>query len=189
MFVESLNDEGLWLTPPGPGDIESITRCCQDEAVGEWTTLPVPYTHDDARRFVERVVPVGWADRSPTWALRHNPAGAVVGMIGLAGRDDSAADLGFWLNQAVRGRGLMARAVNLVCDFGFRPDGMALERIEWRAYVGNKQSASVARRVGFRFEGTLRAGGLQRGRRRDEWVAGLLYADPREQAEGWPDLG
>ncbi|TQF74194.1 GNAT family N-acetyltransferase [Rhodococcus spelaei] len=188
MFVRELSSQGLCLTPPTVDDVESITRCCRDEEIGEWTTLPKPYGLKDAERFVSTVVPSGWADRSPTWALRHTPRGPVVGMIGLGALDDSASELGFWLDPAVRGRGLMSAAVNLVCDFGFEPDGLALERIEWRAFVGNTDSAVVARRVGFRFEGTRRAGGLQRGRRRDEWVAGLLYADPREPAEDWPRI-
>ncbi len=86
----------------------------------------------------------------------------------------------------MRGRGLMAKALNLLCDFAFRPDTLALERVEWRAFVGNAASAAVARRVGFRFEGIVRAGGLQRGVRRDMWVAGLLAADTRTPAADWP---
>lgn len=186
MFVVNLSGVGLVLTPPTPEDVESITRCCQDEAIGRWTTMPVPYRQADAEAFVTKVVPAGWADRSPTWAIRRDPNGPVVGMIGLAARDASAAEVGFWLDPALRGHGLMAKALNLVCDFAFRTDTLALERVEWRAFVGNAASAAVARRVGFRFEGVVRAGGLQRGVRRDMWVAGLLAIDPRAPAAGWP---
>ncbi|MGW0043544.1 GNAT family N-acetyltransferase [Rhodococcus sp. NPDC003348] len=188
MFVVGLSGPGLSLTPPTEADVASITSCCQDEAIGRWTTMPVPYRRADAEAFVTRVVPAGWADRSPTWAVRHGPDGPAVGMIGLGARDESAAEIGFWLDPAERGRGLMTAALNLVCDFAFRSDTLALERIEWRAFVGNAASAAVARRVGFRFEGIARRGGLQRGVRRDMWVAGLLATDRRTPHEGWPPL-
>jgi RimJ/RimL family protein N-acetyltransferase len=147
MFVVNLSGVGLVLTPPTPEDVESITRCCQDEAIGRWTTMPVPYRQADAEAFVTKVVPAGWADRSPTWAIRRDPNGPVAGMIGLAAQDASAAEVGFWLDPALRGLGLMTKALNLVCDFAFRPDTLALERVEWRAFVGNAASAAVARRL------------------------------------------
>ena len=46
--------------------------------------------------------------------------------------------------------------------------------------VGNIGSASVARSLGFRFEGALRLGAVAKdGSRVDEWVAGLLRTDDR----------
>ncbi|EME23037.1 GNAT family N-acetyltransferase [Rhodococcus triatomae] len=186
MIVTDLAGTGLALTPPTPSDIDRIAEFCTDPAIGRWTTMPVPYTRSDAEVFVRTVVPSGWADRSPTWAVRRTGDGAVLGMIGLGARDPSAAEVGFWLAPEARGEGIVTRALNLVCDFGFRQDTLALGRIEWRAFVGNSASAEVARRVGFRFEGIARAGGLQRGTRMDMWVAALLPGDPREPADGWP---
>ena len=186
MFLTDLAGTGLVLTAPAPSDIDRIAECCADPAIGRWTTMPVPYTRSDAEDFVRRVVPSGWSDRSPTWAVRRTDDGPVVGMIGLGARDPSAAEVGFWLAPEARGEGIVTRALNLVCDFGFQQNALALERIEWRAFVGNSASADVARRVGFRFEGTARSGGLQRGTRRDMWVAALLPDDPREPGGGWP---
>nr|WP_271210700.1 GNAT family N-acetyltransferase [Rhodococcus wratislaviensis]GLK36206.1 acetyltransferase [Rhodococcus wratislaviensis] len=187
MFVVTLAADTLWLSPPVVTDVDEICAACSDASIAEWTTMPAPYTSSDAEQFVRQTVPSGWADRSPTWALREREDGPVLGMIGLMARDVTAAEIGYWLSPAARSRGLMTTAVNLVCDFAFRPDGMGLERIEWRAFVGNLDSAAVARRVGFRFEGVQRAGLVQRGVRRDSWVAALLARDPRQPAEGWPD--
>ncbi|MFD1810699.1 GNAT family N-acetyltransferase [Rhodococcus gannanensis] len=186
MIVTDLAGPGLALTPPTPSDIDRIAECCTDPAIGRWTTMPVPYERADAETFVRKVVPAGWADRSPTWAVRETGGGPVLGMIGLGALDASAAEVGFWLAPESRGHGILTRALNMVCDFGFRQDTLALGRIEWRAFVGNTASAGVARRVGFRFEGTARSGGVQRGSRRDMWIAALLPDDPREPAAGWP---
>jgi RimJ/RimL family protein N-acetyltransferase len=184
-----LSDGTVWLSVPGEQDIDVIARTCRHSSIGEWTTVPVPYHRSDAAVFVRTIVPGGWAERSPTWAVRMVDGGPVIGMISLQRRraDNDAAEIGYWLAPGVRGRGLMTRAVLMVCEFAFAPGGMRLDRVEWRAFVGNHGSAAVARRAGFRYEGMLRGGGLQRGRRRDEWIAGRLRGDSaRAPLPAWP---
>jgi RimJ/RimL family protein N-acetyltransferase len=73
-----------------------------------------------------------------------------------------------------------------VLEHAFAADGLALDRVVWRCYSGNWASWRAAWRVGFRFEGAVRGGAVQRGRRRDEWVATLLREDAREPALRWP---
>lgn len=186
MEHHALSNGTIWLSAPTAADVDAITECCQDPAIAEWVTIPVPYVRDSAVTFIDEMVVPGWAARSPTWALRLRADGPVVGMIGLSERDESAAEIGFWLAPAQRSRGLMTQAVDLVCEFGFRADGLALERIAWRAFVGNYASAGVARRTGFHYEGLSRLGSIQRGRRRDHWLAARLRTDPPGPADDWP---
>ncbi len=72
-------------------------------------------------------------------------------------------------------------------DWGFSPDGAGLERIEWRAVVGNVGSARAARALGFRYEGLLRAGLSGKQGRDDASIAGLLSTDDRAP-QPWPVL-
>jgi len=85
-----------------------------------------------------------------------------------------------------RGKGVMSEAVAIVVDHAFDADGIALERVQWRAYGGNRPSARVARGAGFRFEGTRRLGAAGRSGREDEWTAAILSTDERTPADGWP---
>ncbi|UAJ80503.1 GNAT family N-acetyltransferase [Leifsonia sp. ZF2019] len=175
------------LAAPVEADVDRIAELCVDPAVAEWTTVPSPYTREHAVGFVTGMVADGWiTGRSCTWGIRVD--GMLVGMIGLDGIADAAAEIGFWLAPAARGHGIMTEAVGLVLDFAFAaaPDGVGLERVVWHAYAGNHASAAVARRAGFVFEGISRQGAVQRGRRRDDWQAGLLADDPRTPADGWP---
>jgi RimJ/RimL family protein N-acetyltransferase len=175
------------LSAPTEGDIDRIAELCADAAIAEWTTVPSPYTREDAVGFVTGMVVDGWASgRSRTWAIRIG--GELVGMVGLDGIADGAAEIGFWLAPSARGRGIMSEAVALVLDHGFAPapDGVGLSRIVWHAFAGNLASAAVARRAGFAFEGISRLGAVQRGNRRDDWQAGLLATDPRGEGPGWP---
>lgn len=189
MDPSTLSNGTVWLTPPTVYDIDAITTCCQEPSIGEWTTMPVPYLREHAEGFVTDIVIPGWAARSPTWAVRTAADGPVVGMIGLHPTirpQDETAEIGYWLCPAVRGRGLMTQAVDLACTAAFAPSPFGYGRLEWRAMVGNHPSAAVVRRTGFRYEGILRGGMVQRGIRRDIWIAGRLATDPPGPAPAWP---
>ncbi|MGW4769387.1 GNAT family N-acetyltransferase [Nocardia sp. NPDC004278] len=181
-----LTDGTVWLSRPTEADIDDIVDCCQEPTIAEWVTIPVPYHRANAEAFLNEMVTPGWAARGPIWAIRLRADGPVVGMINLGQRDASTSEIGFWLASAQRSRGVMSRAIALVCEFGFHPDGLALARIGWRAFVGNHASAAAVRRNGFHYEGMTRLGGVQRGVRRDMWLAGRLATDPPGPAADWP---
>lgn len=169
----TLTDGRLLLRLPEPRDVPAITAACQDETLARFVPVPVPYTEEHARTFVaER--PARWRaeDGEMTWAITDASSGELLGMVGLHARDASMREIGFWIAPAARGRGVMTAAARLVIRFGF--EVLHLGRVEWLALVGNDASLRVAEKLGFRLEGTLRAGLLHRGERRDGWVAGLL---------------
>jgi RimJ/RimL family protein N-acetyltransferase len=89
--------------------------------------------------------------------------------------DPGRAEVGFACAPWARGEGLVPAGLVLAARWGFAALGLA--RIEWRAYVGNEASRRAARKAGFREEGAQRARLVQRGVRRDAWVAGLLPGD------------
>jgi peptidyl-dipeptidase Dcp len=165
-----LTDGVVRLRVPTASDVDRITALCQDPAVQEWTLVPSPYVRADAEGYVADVVAPGWADGSQlNWAVRDAGTDLLVGMVGLARRSDGSAEIGYWLDPAARGRGIMSRAVALVVATGF--DRLGLARIRWRAYVGNEASRRLAERAGFRVTGEQT--GDQRGVPRPEWVGVL----------------
>lgn len=196
MRTEMLTDGTVTLSPPTPGDIPAITRACQDPDVARWTTVPAPYETEHARGFVSQVAeawqlvrttPATEVRSEATWAVSGPGADdAVLGMVGLRVESAGSAELGYWLTPAARGRGVMTRAVRLALDFGFADDGLELDRVTWSAFVGNWASWAVAWRCGFRFEGQVGGHCLQRGERRDAWVATLERGDPTEPTAPWP---
>jgi len=75
-----------------------------------------------------------------------------------------------------RGRGVMTRAVRLVCDWLFA-EGVG--RIEVRTHPDNEPSQRLAERCGFRQEGRERKSIWLHGQRQDAILWSLLPEDPR----------
>ncbi|GAA3653721.1 GNAT family N-acetyltransferase [Microbacterium marinilacus] len=170
-----LHTTRLTLSRPVASDADAIFEVCQDPEIQRYTTVPSPYTREDAETFVG-LVSEWWDSGSEcVWAIRD--VEGLAGMIGLHAIKNGAAELGYWLAPAARGRGYVDEAARTVVDFAFGP--LRLERLEWHAVVGNAASARVAQRLGFRFEGVRRKGLAGHGPRVDGWIAGLLSTDPR----------
>ncbi len=173
-----MTDGVVVLRTPDATDVDRITELCQDPAIQEWTTVPSPYSRTDGESFVAHLVAGGWsAGTGCNWAVRGAASDDLLGMIGLALEPVGSAEIGYWLAPAARGRGLMSRSVALVLDAAF--GGLGLDRVVWRAFVGNRPSRRVAERAGFHVEGEIRGGAVHRGVRRDDWVGTLLRTDPR----------
>ncbi|MBK9168601.1 MAG: GNAT family N-acetyltransferase [Bryobacterales bacterium] len=82
--------------------------------------------------------------------------GNLAGSIGLHRIDwqHRHVSLGYWLDAAVRGRGLMTACCRAVLNHVFGE--LALERVEIRCATGNTKSCAIPERLGFRKEGVLR---------------------------------
>jgi RimJ/RimL family protein N-acetyltransferase len=170
------------LDRPTAEDATAITAHCQDPDIQEWTTVPDPYASADAVEFLAAVAR-GWADGSMlTWAIRAD--GELVGLVGLDLHPLGSAEIGYWLAPSARGHGVMTAVVGTVVAHAFDPAGLALDRLVWHAFVGNWPSRRVAEKAGFTVEGAVRGEAIQRGVRRDSWVATLLRSDPLSAVSG-----
>ena len=52
------------LSAPRDSDVDAIHAACQDPELQQYTTVPLPYTVDEARKFRDQV-------RAPGLARRH----------------------------------------------------------------------------------------------------------------------
>ena len=85
-------------------------------------------------------------------------------------------EVAYLAGEAGRGRGLMTRAVRLLCDW-LLEEGVG--RIELRTHPGNEPSQKLADRAGFQREGLERKSIWLHGERVDAIVWSLLPEDPR----------
>jgi RimJ/RimL family protein N-acetyltransferase len=167
-------------------DADAVYRYCQDVEVQRWVHVPSPYTHADAVYFTTDYAREAATSRAFTlWAIRSD-TGDLLGAIELRHEPLNSATVGFWLGREHRGLGIMSEALQILVEYAFDPQGLDLHRIHWESFVGNVPSAIVARRNGFRFEGTMRQSTVHRDARIDTWHASLLRSDTRDISDGWP---
>ncbi|MFE9440850.1 GNAT family N-acetyltransferase [Streptomyces sp. NPDC006602] len=172
----TLTTDRLRLRAVGPQDTDAVYAAAQDPDIQRWTTIPSPYLPEHARSFTEQLAPEGWADGSMlTWGIFLPEGEDLVGMLSLTMRSLSAAEIGFWGAKEHRGNGYVTEAARTASRWAFTH--LSIDRVEWRAEVGNKPSRAVAERAGFTCEGVLRSAIIHQGVRRDSWVGSLLPSD------------
>ncbi|MFI9650542.1 GNAT family N-acetyltransferase [Streptomyces sp. NPDC052040] len=171
----TLTTDRLVLRTVCPQDADAVFAAAQDPDIQRWTTIPSPYLREHAEEFTGRIVPDGWADGSMFTFGVFLPSGALVGMLGLTPHAPDAAEVGFWTAREHRGNGYTVEATLAAARWAFTR--LPVDRLEWRAEVGNAASRAVAQRAGFTLEGVLRSAIENKGVRRDCWVGSLLPSD------------
>lgn len=171
----TLTTERLLLRTVDRRDTDTVYTAAQDPDIQRWTTIPSPYSREHAEDFVERSVPQGWADASMFTFGLFLPAGELAGMLGITMRSPGTGEIGFWVTKEHRRNGYVTEATRAAARWSFTTLG--LDRLEWRAEVGNTASRAVAEQTGFTLEGTLRSALPHHGTRRDCWIASLLPSD------------
>lgn len=166
----------LHLRPWTPYDEDALVALFDDPLSAVWTPAPVPFTRADAARRLTESYPQMWESGTGTpFAALDAVSGEVLAWVALFGIADGAAEIGWGTLPAARGRGVASDAVAAVSRWGL--GALGLERLEAVIGVGNWSSLAVAQKCGFSLEGVQRRGMLQRGARRDAWVASLLAGD------------
>jgi ribosomal-protein-alanine N-acetyltransferase len=175
---DELGDSRVRLRAMRRDDIEPWVRAFAAEpqlAVMLGTeTDPTP---DDLKRRLKR-----WSDRARAGAgaefvVASPDADRLLGAVNLFAVDwhGRRGELGIWLERSARGHGLAQAALALMLDLMFAHLG--LERAEMTTTPANAAALRLAERLGFVREGLLRSRDVQRGRRVDAVLLGLLRED------------
>lgn len=156
---ESFETERLIIRAPRVGDGPALNEAIRESRDQLQTWLPWArreQTIDDTGEIVRRAV-VNWVSRDDLWMLAFRKSdGALVGRTGLHQPDWTARcfEIGYWVRSRLAGHGYITEAVNGLTNYAFQH--ARAERIEIRCDSQNTASAAVARRAGYRLEGTLR---------------------------------
>ena len=168
--------EPVALRAPEPGDLTAIVAACRDPESQRWTTVPRPYGPRDAEDFIRVAAPLRWAYGDGAIFAVVDADDAFVGTMALRlGPRPDVGDVGYLIAPGARGRGYAPAALRMLAAWGVTELG--LNRIEWRAYVGNDASRRVAEKAGFTVEGVQRDGCVHVGEYRDAWTGAILARD------------
>jgi ribosomal-protein-serine acetyltransferase len=90
-------------------------------------------------------------------------------------------ELGYWLEEASQGNGIVTDACRAVLDHAFNE--WLLNRVEIHCATGNQKSCAIPKRLGFQFEGIRRDGQILNGTPVDINVYSLLAREWRAQKD------
>ena len=180
----TLSDGTVTLRRHRDADIAGVVEQSADPLSRRWTTVPLTYGTEDAKRFVRDIMPGGWAT-DQEWGFALEVDGRYAGTLSLRNEGDGRAELAYGSHPWVRGSGHVGRALRLLVDWGFAEKD--LHTVVWWANRGNWASRKTAWRLGFSFDGTVRQWLPQRGVLTDAWAGTLLRDDPREPRGTWLD--
>jgi len=115
------------------------------------------------------------------WGIWYQ--GKLVGAMGYNNLDwaNSKVEIGYWLDAAMQGKGLITRACSTLITYAFDEHG--LNKVEIHCGVENKRSRAVPERLGFTQEGIIRQAEKFRDRYVDQVYYGMLASEWKALSE------
>ncbi|MGE5347770.1 MAG: GNAT family N-acetyltransferase [Actinomycetota bacterium] len=141
-------------------------------AVNLRDAFPYPYSLEDARKFINMCLRV-----KPYQVFAIEFEGEYVGNIGIHKQDDvyrKTAELGYFIGEQYWNRGITTRAVNLICDYGFRE--LDVIKIFSGVFSFNTASQRVLEKCGFEREAVLKSSVIKNGKIYDEFRYAKIQA-------------
>ncbi len=169
----SVNDK-IELTEVRDNDKLSLIRYLNDAAVFNNTlTIPSPYTEASADFFLnlcrESEKNHGFINN---FAIRERATGNLIGGCGRFVKDIYKDEIGYWLGEPFRNRGIMSAVISTLCQHLF--DTTDLVRIEAFVFCDNFASAKILEKSGFEKEGLLRQYVSKNGAFKDVFIYSKL---------------
>lgn len=144
-----------------------------DEDFARFLPIHLPYTRDDAERFVAMRILTDW-DLNPGFAIGLD--GRVIGDINVRVEAAHArAEAGWGIGKRDWGNGYTTEAASAVFAWAF--EAFDLAKIEATADLENVASWRVMEKLGMTREGLLRSHRILRGERRDVVYYGVARAE------------
>ncbi|MFH1725147.1 MAG: GNAT family protein [Elusimicrobiota bacterium] len=178
MAKDRMQGRRLHLRPLAAADAEALFEAVESSRESlkrrlRWVS-EVREASDEAR-FIAQAEAEAASGDAFTWGAFDNRSEKLVGMTALQGMhkaEGSQARIGAWVRSGRQDKGYAAEAGRLVLEHAFRKAG--LHRVYARLDPSNRAFRKVLKRLGFRYEGCLRADKRVNGRWVDQECWGLL---------------
>lgn len=139
-------------------DAESLAQAADNPNIARnlRNVFPNPYTLEAAVWYINDCI-ANAEKKQINYAIVVD--GQAVGGIGIFVKDDvyeNSAELGYWLSEDYWRKGIMSRAVQIICKEAF--EAFDIIRIFAEPFADNAGSRRVLEKAGFTYEGTMRNG-------------------------------
>ncbi len=165
------------LRPWMDGDAPSLARHANSRAVWDYVRdhFPHPYTEEDARAFIAKAQ----ADDPTRWDLAIVMDGQAVGGVGVEQGSDverTSAEIGYWIGERYRNRGIVSDAVRRVSEYIF--EATDITHLYASVFGFNVPSLRVLEKAGFSPVGIRHHAAMKNGRFTDLHFYELLKPAP-----------
>lgn len=169
-----LQTQRLTLRPIRVDDAAALFAARGDADVMRYWDWPEQESIEQVRGVLAAHIPAPGDQTALWWVAALSPEGPAIGECDLSeiDRHNRRAEVGFLFTKAYWGQGYACEAMERVIAYGFAELG--LERLSARIHDGNTASQRLLERLGFAYEGRLRAHVVRDGMRRDCLVYGRL---------------
>jgi RimJ/RimL family protein N-acetyltransferase len=172
----TLTDGTIVLRELREGDRADVLATMRDPLVVRWLNMPTLPTDRDFDSLLRLVAEGRVSGERIDYTVTEDGEDRALGAVIASRRHRDNYELAYLAGPGGRGRGVMTRAVRILCDWLFA-EGVG--RIELRTHPSNEDSQRLAERCGFRPEGRERKSIWLHGRREDALLFSLLPEDPR----------
>lgn len=155
--IPTLQYGQISLRPPAESDVQKIFEACQDPLIPRFTTVPAQYTLAHALDYVQRVPASLELRREFPFIIEFGVGDEKVfsGVISFhsISLENSRAEVGYWIDAPMRGKGIGTIATKIITNYGFRT--MGFRRIEAAVDIDNTASQKLLISAGYSKEGVL----------------------------------
>jgi ribosomal-protein-alanine N-acetyltransferase len=168
-----LETERLRLDPLARADVAQLVPLMDDREVMAYWDVPAIRDPELVAAIVENQVAAMAGGLALHWTLRSLADDAFLGCCSLSEIDrwHKRGEVGFVLGRGAWGQGYALEAMQALVAYAATA---GLRKLAARTHLGNRRSAAVLEKLGFKQEGLLRGHVLRDGERRDCRVFGLL---------------
>mgnify|MGYP000574819905 CR=1 FL=1 len=146
------------LRAPEEKDVNAIYLACQDPLIPRFTTVPVNYTMSHALDYVQRIPASIELQREIPFVIEFGVGDEkeFAGVISLhtISIENHRAEIGYWMREQMRGKGIATMATKILTGYGL--DTLGFKRIEAAVDLDNSASQKLLMSAGYNKEGVLR---------------------------------
>lgn len=145
------------LRPTLDSDVTAIYEACQDPLIPRFTTVPLNYTMSHALDYFQRIPASIELQREIPFVIEFGVGDEkeFAGVISLhtISIDNHRAEIGYWMREQMRGKGIATAAVKMLTGYGL--DTLGFKRIEAAVDLDNTASQKLLISAGYEREGVL----------------------------------
>ncbi|MTI31764.1 GNAT family N-acetyltransferase [Xanthovirga aplysinae] len=168
-----LETERLQLIHISNGHQEDLLKLFGDDRVVRFYNLKPFKTTEDSKRLIQYFESRFLEKKAVRWGIGLKNQKGIIGTIGYNNfSKNHRANIGFDLQPAFWGKGIMKEVLAKVLDFGFHE--LEINRVEGEVMKGNIQSMKLLERFSFKKEGLLKDWMYWNERHFDMWMYALI---------------